>query len=64
MFAVAALLLSGAGLATLAALVFLAMSVWPADFRRVARDRAFRDYAASVRTEAEANRRPERPLKR
>ena len=58
MFAAAALLLSGAGLATLAALVFLAMSVWPADFRRVAREPAFRDYAARVRAEAEANSPP------
>ena len=55
MFIAAASLLAVAGAATLAALVFLAFSVWPADFRRVAREPAFRAYAEHVRREAEAS---------
>lgn len=58
MFAVVALLLIFAGVATLGALVFLAFSVWPADFRRVAREPAFREYAENVRIEAEGRALP------
>jgi len=46
-------LLSAAGAATLAALVFLAFSVWPADFRRVAPETEFLAYAEDVRAETE-----------
>ena len=46
-------LLSAAGAATLAALVFLAFSVWPADFRRVAPETEFLGYAENVRAETE-----------
>lgn len=42
-----------AGSATLAAIVFLALSVWPANFRYVAREPAFRKYAERVRAQAE-----------
>lgn len=52
-FVVASVLLATAGAATFAALVFLALSVWPADFQYVAREPAFRDYAEQVRAEAE-----------
>ena len=41
-----------AGVLAFAALVFLALSVWPADFRRVAAEPAFRAYAESVRADA------------
>jgi hypothetical protein len=54
MFTATTTLLILAGSATLAALTFLALSVWPADFRRVAREPAFREYAEKVRNEAEA----------
>ena len=53
-FGAAAALLAVAGFATLAALAFLAFSVWPADFRRVAPEPAFRAYAENVRAEAQA----------
>ena len=39
----------------MAALVFLALSVWPADFRRAAREPKFLSYAESVRADAAAN---------
>lgn len=51
-FAIAAALLAVAAVATFAAFVFLAFSVWPADFRRVARETNFRMYAERVRVEA------------
>jgi hypothetical protein len=57
MFWAALALLVAAAAATLAALAFLALSVWPADYRRVAREPAFRDYAERVR-EAEALAQP------
>ncbi len=50
----AGLLLVIAGAATLSALVFLAVSVWPADFRRVSREPAIRGYATAARQEAAA----------
>ena len=50
--AVAIALLVVVGSATVAALVFLARSVWPADFRYVAREPAFREYAELVRAQA------------
>ncbi len=49
---VASVLLGVAGVATLAAIVFLAFSVWPAEFQYVAREPAFRDYAEQVRARA------------
>jgi hypothetical protein len=58
LFVTAVILLSVAGSATLAALAFLAFSVWPADFRRVAREPDFRDYAENVRAEAEGLAQP------
>lgn len=45
---VVAILLIAAAVATMAALFFLALSVWPSDFRRVAREPAFRAYAEQV----------------
>jgi len=53
MLLVTAVLLCAAGVATLAAILFLAFSVWPADFQYVAREPAFRDYAEQVRARAE-----------
>lgn len=53
MLLAASVLLGVAGGATLAAIVFLAFSVWPADFQYVAREPAFRDYAERVRAQAE-----------
>lgn len=47
-------LLIAAGLATFAAITFLALSVWPADFQYVGREPLFRDYAEDVRASAEA----------
>ncbi|WP_376100896.1 hypothetical protein ACE7GA_26680 (plasmid) [Roseomonas sp. CCTCC AB2023176] len=47
-------LLIAAGLATFAAIAFLALSVWPADFQYVGREPLFRDYAEDVRASAEA----------
>lgn len=49
MLAAVAVLLAVAGVTTSTALVFLALSVWPADFRYVAREPAFRDYADTAR---------------
>jgi hypothetical protein len=54
MFVAATTLLGLAGLATLGALAFLAMSVWPADFRRVAREPDFLRYAEQVRADLAA----------
>lgn len=45
-------LLKAAALATVAALVFLAYSVWPADFQYVGDEPEFRDYAEAVRAAA------------
>ena len=53
MLLLATCLLGVAAAATMAALFFLALSVWPADFRRVAREPAFRDYADQVRKAVE-----------
>lgn len=50
---IAIILLVSAGVATLAAIVFLAFSVWPADFQYVGREPAFREYAEKVRAQAE-----------
>lgn len=60
MFLVATGLLGAAAVMTMAALFFLALSVWPADFRRVAREPAFRDYAEKVRAAIEQSGPPER----
>ena len=45
-------LLAVAGAATLAAILSLGFSVWPADFQYVGREPAFRDYADAVRSAA------------
>lgn len=50
LFLLAASLLGLAALATFAAVLFLALSVWPAEFQYVAREPAFRDYAQRVRS--------------
>ncbi len=57
-FVVALALLCLAGFATFAALTFLAFSVWPADFRRVAREPVFSAYARSVRLATAASASP------
>lgn len=52
LLAVSTGLLALAGGATLAAILFLGFSVWPADFQYVGREPAFRDYAEAVRSAA------------
>ena len=49
-------LLGVAALATFAALLFLAESIWPAEFRYVTPEPDLRDYMERVRTEAAAGR--------
>ena len=53
LFLAAAGLLLLAGVATVLALVSLGASVWPADFRRVAPEPAFLDYAEQVRADTQ-----------
>ena len=52
LLAVSTGLLAVAGAATLAAILFLGFSVWPADFQYVGREPAFREYAEAVRSAA------------
>lgn len=49
---IATILLALAGVATLAAIALLALSVWPAEFQYVGREPAFRYYAETVRVQA------------
>jgi hypothetical protein len=58
LFVAAVTLLAVAGVSALAALAFLALSIWPADFRRVAREPAFRDYAEDVRAAVDRTAQP------
>ncbi len=55
LFWVTLALLLWAALATLAALVFLAQSIWPARFRYVASEPELQDYVEKVRATAMAN---------
>ena len=52
LFFLAQALLAGAAIATLAALVFLAQPIWPADFRYVTSEPDLQDYVETVRATA------------